>query len=81
MYDALYGFDVISEEDGAEKGKGYNPKRGEKVVAFAKNFLDETFPLAQGSHADATQYAVEANALVVTLKDGSKTTVADAAKF
>ncbi|MDR6630826.1 malate synthase [Acinetobacter lwoffii] len=81
LYDALYGFDVISEEDGAEKGKGYNPKRGEKVVAFAKNFLDETFPLAQGSHADATQYAVEANALVVTLKDGSKTTVADVAKF
>ncbi|HCB29400.1 MAG TPA: malate synthase G [Acinetobacter lwoffii] len=81
LYDALYGFDVISEEDGAEKGKGYNPKRGEKVVAFAKNFLDETFPLAQGSHADVTQYAVEANALVVTLKDGSKTTVADAAKF
>jgi len=81
LYDALYGFDVISEEDGAEKGKGYNPKRGEKVVAFAKNFLDETFPLAQCSHADATQYAVEANALVVTLKDGSKTTVADAAKF
>ena len=81
LYDALYGFDVISEEDGAEKGKGYNPKRGEKVVAFAKNVLDETFPLAQGSHADATQYAVEANALVVTLKDGSKTTVADAAKF
>ncbi|MDM1279477.1 malate synthase G [Acinetobacter indicus] len=81
LYDALYGFDVISEEDGAEKGKGYNPKRGEKVIAFAKNFLDETFPLAQGSHADATKYAVEGNALVVSLKDGSTTTVADAAKF
>lgn len=81
LYDALYGFDVISEEDGAEKGKGYNPKRGEKVVAFAKNFLDETFPLAQDSHADATKYAIENNALVVTLKDGSTTTVADAAKF
>lgn len=81
LYDALYGFDVISEEDGAEKGKGYNPKRGEKVVAFAKNFLDETFPLAAGSHADATQYAVEGNALVVTLKDGSTSTVADSAKF
>ena len=81
LYDALYGFDVISEEDGAEKGKGYNPKRGEKVVAFAKNFLDETFPLAQGSHADATQYAVEGNALVVSLKDGSTTTLADASKF
>ncbi len=81
LYDALYGFDVISEEDGAEKGKGYNPKRGEKVIAFAKNFLDETFPLANGSHADATKYAVEGNTLVVTLKDGSTTTVADASKF
>ena len=81
LYDALYGFDVISEEDGAEKGKGYNPKRGEKVIAFAKNFLDETFPLAQGSHADATQYAVEGSKLVVTLKDGSTTTLADASKF
>ncbi|WP_278363908.1 malate synthase G [Acinetobacter schindleri] len=81
LYDALYGFDVISEEDSAEKGKGYNPKRGEKVIAFAKNFLDETFPLANGSHADATKYAVEGNALVVTLKDGSTTTVADASKF
>lgn len=81
LYDALYGFDVISEEDGAEKSKGYNPKRGEKVIAFAKNFLDETFPLAQGSHADATQYAVEGNALVVSLKDGSTTTLADASKF
>lgn len=81
LYDALYGFDVISEEDGAEKGKGYNPKRGEKVIAFAKNFLDETFPLAQGSHADVTKYAVEGNALVVTLKDGSTTTVADSSKF
>ncbi|WP_122897939.1 malate synthase G [Acinetobacter sp. B51(2017)] len=81
LYDALYGFDVISEEDGAEKSKGYNPKRGEKVIAFAKNYLDETFPLANGSHADATKYAVEGNALVVTLKDGSTTTVADAAKF
>lgn len=81
LYDALYGFDVISEEGGAEKGKGYNPKRGEKVIAFAKNFLDETFPLAQGSHADVTQYAVEGNALVVTLKDGSTTTLADGSKF
>ena len=81
LYDALYGFDVIPETDGAEKGKGYNPVRGAKVIEFAKNFLNETFPLAQGSHADATQYAVEANALVVTLKDGSKTQLADTTKF
>lgn len=81
LYDALYGFDVISEEGGAEKGKGYNPARGAKVIEFAKNFLNETFPLAQGSHADATKYAVENNALVVTLKDGSTTGLAQPEKF
>ena len=81
LYDALYGFDVIPEEGGAEKGKGYNPVRGEKVIAFAKNFLNETFPLANGSHADATQYVVEGNKLVVTLKDGSTTTLAKESQF
>lgn len=81
LYDALYGFDVISEEDGADKGKGYNPVRGEKVIAFAKNFLNENFPLATGSHADATQYAVENNTLVVTLKDGSTANLAHQAQF
>ena len=81
LYDALYGFDVISDEGGAEKGKGYNPARGAKVIAFAKNFLNETFPLAQGSQADVSKYAVDGNQLVVTLKDGSTTTVADTAKF
>ena len=81
LYDALYGFDVISEEGGAEKGKGYNPVRGDKVIAFAKNFLNETFPLVQGSHADATRYAVENNKLVVTLKDDSTTGLAHEAQF
>lgn len=81
LYDALYGFDVISEEGGAEKGKGYNPVRGEKVIAFAKNFLNENFPLATGSHADATKYAVDHNKLVVTLKNGTQTTVAHEAQF
>ncbi|WP_130802675.1 malate synthase G [Acinetobacter ihumii] len=81
LYDALYGFDVIPETDGAEKGKGYNPVRGEKVIAFAKNFLDQTFPLAQGSHADATQYAIENKALVVTLKDGSQTKLKQESAF
>jgi malate synthase len=59
LYDALYGTDVIPEEGGAEKGKGYNPVRGDKVIAFARNFLNETFPLASSSHVDATLYAVE----------------------
>ncbi|EJD6058817.1 malate synthase G [Acinetobacter baumannii] len=81
LYDALYGFDVISEEGGAEKGKGYNPVRGEKVIEFAKNFLNEIFPLAQGSHADATKYAIEQNKLVVNLKDGTKTGLAHEAQF
>ncbi|AOA57978.1 malate synthase G [Acinetobacter larvae] len=78
LYDALYGFDVIPEQDGAEKGKGYNPVRGAKVIAFAKNFLDQTFPLQQGSHADATQYAIADQQLVVSLKDGTQTTLAQA---
>ncbi|MGK8801010.1 malate synthase G [Acinetobacter seifertii] len=81
LYDALYGFDVISEEGGAEKGKGYNPVRGAKVIEFAKNFLNEVFPLAQGSHADATKYAIEQNKLVVTLKDGTQTGLAHEAQF
>ncbi|EPW3464980.1 TPA: malate synthase G [Acinetobacter baumannii] len=81
LYDALYGFDVISEEGGAEKGKGYNPVRGAKVIEFAKNFLNEIFPLAQGSHADATKYVIEQNKLVVTLKDGTKTGLAHEAQF
>ena len=81
LYDALYGFDVIPEEGGAEKGKGYNPVRGAKVIEFAKNFLNENFALATGSHADATKYAVENKQLVVTLKDGSKTKLAHEAQF
>ena len=81
LYDALYGTDVISEENGAEKGKGYNPVRGDKVIAFAKDFLNQTFPLAQSSHADATKYAIEHNRLVVTLKDGSTTSLAHESQF
>ena len=81
LYDALYGTDVISEENGAEKGKGYNPVRGAKVIEFARNFLDQAVPLAAGSHKDATGYKVEDGKLVVSLKDGSTTGLKDAAKF
>ena len=52
LYDALYGTDVISEDDGAVKVGGYNPIRGDRVIDFAKNFLDETIPLEQGSFKD-----------------------------
>ena len=81
LYDALYGTDAISEEDGAEKGKGYNPVRGDKVIQFGKNFLDQASPLKEGTHKDATQYTVENGALVVTLENGNKTGLADEGKF
>ncbi|AIL33129.1 malate synthase G [Basilea psittacipulmonis] len=64
LYDALYGFDVIPETDGAEKGKGYNPVRGAKVIEFAKHFLDEIFPLTEGSHQNVTQYTVSEGKLI-----------------
>ena len=58
LYDALYGTDVISEENGCEKGNSYNAKRGEKVIVFAKEFLDKYFPLANGSHTEVKNYLV-----------------------
>lgn len=81
LYDALYGTDVISEEGGAEKGKGYNPVRGAKVVAFAAGFLDEAAPLASGSHKDATRYAIKNNQLAVSLSNGTETGLAKPEQF
>ena len=81
LYDALYGTDAISEADGADKGKGYNPVRGAKVIAFARGVLDQAAPLATGSHQDATGYRVEGGQLAVALKDGSTTGLKDAAQF
>jgi malate synthase len=85
LYDALYGTDVIAETDGAEKGKGYNPVRGAKVIEYARYVLDRTAPLKKGSHIDSTGYAVKGGKLVVTLKGGKKgavtTTLEDAAQF
>ncbi|HEX4917996.1 MAG TPA: malate synthase G, partial [Limnobacter sp.] len=65
LYDALYGTDVISEEGGADRAGGYNPVRGAKVIEFARKFLDESFPLAGGSHKEAAGYSVEGGALKV----------------
>ncbi|WP_039938396.1 malate synthase G [Anoxybacillus gonensis] len=81
LYDALYGTDVISEEGGAQRGKGYNPVRGEKVIAYVRAFLDEAVPLREYSHKDAVQYAVVNGTLTVTVKDGQTTTLQDGEKF
>ncbi|MBD9502038.1 malate synthase G [Pseudomonas sp. PDM17] len=81
LYDALYGTDAISEENGAEKGKGYNKVRGDKVIAFARAFLDEAAALESGSHVDAIAYVVKNGALAVTLKNGSETGLKNAAQF
>ncbi|KIP22696.1 Malate synthase G [Anoxybacillus ayderensis] len=81
LYDALYGTDVISEEDGAQRGKGYNPVRGEKVIAYVRAFLDEAVPLREYSHKDAVQYAVVDGTLTVTVKNGQTTTLQDEEKF
>jgi malate synthase len=71
LYDALYGTDAIPDTDGAEKQKAFNPKRGAKVIARARAFLDEAAPLANGSHVDATLYAIKDGQLEVTLKNGT----------
>ena len=71
LYDALYGTDVISDEGGAEAGSSYNKVRGDKVIAYARNFLDEAVPLAEGSWADITEVKIEDGQLVPSLADPS----------
>ncbi|RMT89917.1 hypothetical protein ALP39_01178 [Pseudomonas marginalis pv. marginalis] len=81
LYDALYGTDAISEADGAEKGKGYNKVRGDKVIAFARAFLDEAAPLSAGSHVDSTGYKIVDGTLIVSLKGGSNSGLRDDAQL
>ncbi|HTI88257.1 MAG TPA: malate synthase G [Alphaproteobacteria bacterium] len=81
LYDALYGTDAIPEDGGAGRGKGYNPTRGARVIAKGREVLDQAAPLAKGSHADTTGYAVAGGKLAVTLKDGSETGLRDPAQF
>ncbi|UVL76423.1 malate synthase G [Pseudomonas putida] len=70
LYDALYGTDAIAETAGAERGQGYNPVRGAKVIAYGRQFLDASAPLDGASHRDATAYAIDQGTLQVTLADG-----------
>ena len=81
LYDALYGTDVISEEDGAEKAGAYNPKRGAKVIEFSKKFLDENIPLSKGSYKDITEFQILDGKLQITLSDQTQTTIEDDSKF
>ncbi len=81
LYDALYGTDAISEANGCEKGTGYNPKRGAKVIEYARYVLDRTAPLRKGSHIDSVAYRIKDGKLSVKLKDGSTTSLADASQL
>jgi malate synthase len=81
LYDALYGTDIISEDNGATREGGYNPIRGNKVIEFSKNFLDETIPLENGTYQDVTNFEFVDSELLVTLKDNSKTTLTNKDKY
>jgi len=77
LYDALYGTDAISEEGGAHKSGPYNEVRGAKVIQFAKDFLDQNFPLELGSHANVIAYKIENGALAVDIDGGQNTGLAN----
>ncbi|MEW8985925.1 MAG: malate synthase G, partial [Bacillus sp. (in: firmicutes)] len=81
LYDALYGTDVISEEGGASKAGAYNSIRGEKVISFAKQFLDQTVPLQEGSHSVVTNYHISEGQLIMTLTNGTKTQLKNQQQF
>jgi malate synthase len=81
LYDALYGTDMISEEDGAEKGGAYNPVRGDKVIEFVKNFLNENFPLSNSTYQEIAAFQINEGNLEITLKDQSKVSLQDPDKF
>ena len=81
LYDALYGTDAIAEDQGCERAGGYNPVRGARVIAFARQFLDDAAPLASGSHAQATAYQVVDGQLHVTLTDNQTVGLKSPAQF
>ncbi|TSE01411.1 malate synthase G [Skermania sp. ID1734] len=81
LYDALYGTDAISEENGAEKGTSYNKVRGDKVIEFARNFLDDAVPLITGTHVGSKAYKIVDGELEVTLEDGTDIGLADSSQL
>jgi malate synthase len=81
LYDALYGNDVIPERDGAEKTVSYNPVRGQKVIDYGRDFLDNAVPLAHGSHVHLVGYRVQNKRLVAVLDNGAETSLQDTSQF
>ena len=81
LYDALYGTDIISEDNGAIREGGYNPIRGDRVISFSKNFLDEAIPLKNGKYDQVTNFEFVDSELLITLKDNSKTSLVDKDKY
>ncbi|MQW87624.1 malate synthase G [Sinorhizobium saheli] len=81
LYDALYGTDAIPDADGAERGKSYNPTRGAKVIAWARDFLDASVPLAAGRWSEVGGLAIAGGALSLTLTSGARTALRNPAQF
>ena len=81
LYDALYGTDMISEEGGAERSGPYNPARGDKVIEFSKDFLDESVPLQSGNYKEVTGFKVENGDLVIAFSDQSSGSLSDKSQF
>ena len=81
LYDALYGTDVILEDDGCKRTREYNPARGAKVIAYTREFLDTAAPLAIGSHSHVVRYQVDDGRLLATMGDGTQTGLAHAEKL
>lgn len=81
LYDALYGTDVISSDNGAEKAGAYNPVRGAKVISYAKDYLDQAIPLTNGKHQDVVAYHLNEQQLMVSLRNGEQSSLQDADAF
>jgi malate synthase len=81
LYDALYGTDALPEDGGATRAGAYNPVRGAKVIEYARYVLDRTVPLKTGSHIDSTGYAIEGGKLMVALKGGKRSGLANPKQF